>query len=108
MLSDTLDKVALECGAVRDPNGYYIFTPEELKTFVEKINETKNRRTNEANAYTVKNQQSRNNKRLLFNTAWTVKKSNFHLISLQSTMQWIVETLNVECVAIHAKHKKIN
>jgi hypothetical protein len=39
MLSDTLDKVALECGAVRDPNGYYLFTPEELKTFVEKINE---------------------------------------------------------------------
>ena len=39
MRSDILDKVALDCGAVRDPNGYYLFTPEELKTFVEKINE---------------------------------------------------------------------
>lgn len=34
-----LDKVALESGAVRDPNGYYLFTPEELKIFVEKIYE---------------------------------------------------------------------
>lgn len=36
---DILDKVALESGAVRDPNGYYLFTPEELETFVEKMYE---------------------------------------------------------------------